>query len=65
MSLDSKHTEARFLPKFNATEILLTSQLGASRDGNFCANNDNDDTTDYFTPCTRAHACVQGKAIPI
>ena len=30
-----------------------------SRYGNFCAHddNDNDDTTDYFTPC----ACARGK----
>ena len=28
-----------------------------SRYGDFCANddNDNDDTTDYFTPCACAH----------
>ena len=38
---------------------MITSRLDAyiSRYGDFCANdNDNDDTTDYFTPC----ACAQG-----
>ena len=38
---------------------MLSSRLDAyiSRYGDFCANNDNnDDTTDYFTPC----ACAWG-----
>ncbi|MCG8625067.1 MAG: hypothetical protein MJE68_24090 [Proteobacteria bacterium] len=42
---------------------MLTSRLDAyiSRYGDFCAHddNDNDDTTDYFTPC----ACARGKII--
>ena len=37
---------------------MLTSRLDAyiSRYGDFCANNNNDDTTDYFTP----YACMRG-----
>ena len=38
---------------------MLTSRLDIHilRYGNFCAHDNNDDKTDYFTPC----ACVRGK----
>ena len=45
--------------------VVITSRLDAyiSRYGDFCANDnngdDNDDTTDYFTPC----ACARGNDI--
>ena len=35
---------------------LIKKNTYISRYGDFCANNDNDDTTDYFTPC----ACAWG-----
>ena len=61
MSLESKHTKARFIAKIDRF-VALTTHLVAqiSRFGNFCVhdnNNDhNDDRTDCFTPC----ACMQG-----
>ena len=65
MSLDSRHAEARFSP--NATDSLniLVAQVPRPRDMAIfvltttittTTLNDNDDTTDYFTPC----ACAQG-----
>ena len=58
MSIDLTDTEASFSPN----SIVLTSCLDVyiSRYGDFCAHDDNDDnnndTTDYFTPC----ACARG-----
>ena len=48
----------QFFAEFNWF-VVLTSCIDAyiSRYGNFCANNNNDNTTDYFTPC----ACAWGK----
>ena len=39
--------------------VVFTSRLDAYilRYGNFCANDKDNDTTDYFTPC----ACARGK----
>ena len=41
---------------------MLTSRLDAyiSRYGDFCAHDDNNDTTDYFTPCACARGNNQG-----
>ena len=56
------HTEASFLP--NSIDSLFTSRLDAyiSRYGDFCAHDnddDNNDMTDYFTPC----ACARGNYV--
>ena len=43
--------------------VVLMSRLDAyiSRYGDFCAHDDDDDTTNYFTPC----ACARGKPITL
>ena len=43
--------------------VMLTSCLDAyiSRYDDFCANDNDDDTTDYFTP----YACMQGNNQPM
>ena len=55
MSLDLKHTEASSTPNSIDSRCLLVDAY-ISRYGDFCALND-DDTTDYYTPC----ACARGK----
>ena len=54
------HTEANFFAEFDGVVVLM-SRLDAyiSKYGDFCANgnDNNDNTTNYFTPC----ACVRGK----
>ena len=54
MPLDSKHTEANFLT--NLTDSLL---IQVPRLPDFYVYDDNDDTTDYFTPC----ACMWGNEL--
>ena len=63
MLLDSKRTNASFLPNSTDSLYLITSPSGAYilRSGDFFVddnddNDNNDNTTDYFTPC----ACVRG-----
>ena len=51
---------SQFFAEFDSF-FMIMSRLDAyiSRYGDFCANNDNDDTTDYFTPC----ACARGNYV--
>ena len=61
MSLDSKHAEACFSPSATDSLYLLVAQVPRPSRfmyGDFCAHDDNDDnsTTDYFTPCTCARS---------